>query len=187
VTLLLTIGTMVVIWCLLTIWVARCAQNVGRSVVWGLGAAAAGILGTACGVMLGARAVDAAASDAVLLAIALPFVGMMIPMVAIGLVVKRSPINITARRTWQVHFLPQGAGSISIDDAHVRIEWPGGAREVSASDSLRAEADGECVRLVLATDVLIAMPMGKPATPAGRRHQSLWLAKRLRVRGDRSG
>jgi hypothetical protein len=178
-------GVLTVIWCLLTIWVARTAQALGRTALWGLGAGIAGVLGVVAGVMLAARTFedfDVSTSRAVF-AFLMPPIGMVLPMLVVGFVVKREPIHVAMRGAWPVAFMGQGPGSITIDASRVVIAWKDTTRELGPEDALRAEADGECVRIKIGSEELVAMPMGKPATPAGRKHQSLLLARRLRMRG----
>jgi len=185
VTLILGLGVLAVIWCLLIVWVARIAQGRGRNPVgWSLGAAIAGVLGMWAGLLIADRLIDSAdISESVLIvaaAIIVPPIAMVTPMIVIGMVVQREPILISTQGVWPVTFMGKGEGTIAIEAGTVRLTWKDTSRDLAAGQLVRAEADGECVRLTLADDELVALPMGKPATPAGRRLQSLVLAKRLR-------
>jgi hypothetical protein len=174
-------GVVILLWCGLMVWVARMAHELGRSAFWGLGAGVAGVLGMITGIMLLQSLVDRDdLSTATLVAtMLLPPTSMIVPMVVVGLVLRRAPIRVSMRGTWPVTFMAQGPGSITITGATVQVAWKNTTRELAPADPLRAEADGECVRITVGDEQLVAMPMGKPATPAGRRHQSLLLARRL--------
>lgn len=178
-------AVLMVSWCLLLVWVARSAQNRGRSaLVWSLLAACAGVLGTVTGVLLLDQMLGAGDAERGMLitvmAIFTPLLLLILPMLAVGFMVQREPIKVINRGSWPVAFLGKGDGSITVDGAQIRVDLGDKSLLLEPQQLVRVEADGECVRLTLADEDLIALPMGKPATPAGRRQQSLVLAKRLR-------
>ncbi|MBA2538818.1 MAG: hypothetical protein H0V17_04215 [Deltaproteobacteria bacterium] len=183
---LLAAGVLTVTWCLLLVYVARIAQSRGRSiVVWTLIAAGAGVLGTVTGFLLMDKMIGATSEvDPSMLvtavAIFMPLILLIVPMVVVGSMVQREPIKITAHGSWPVAFLGKGDGSIAVDGGQIRVDMANTTRVLAPQQLQRVEADGECVRLTLADEELVVLPMGKPATPAGRRQQSLVLAKRLR-------
>jgi hypothetical protein len=185
VSLLFAAAVLTVSWCLLLVWVARIALSRGRSaLVWTLIAAGAGVLGTVTGFllmdkMLGASDVDPGMLTTVM-AVFTPLILLILPMLAVGSMVRREPIKVATRGTWPVAFLGKGDGTIAVDGPQIRVELGSTSRLLEPEQLVRVEADGECVRLTLSDEELIALPMGKPATPEGRRQQSLVLAKRLR-------
>src|SRR5687767_2149438 len=116
---------MTMVWCLLTIWVARTAQSLGRTAFWGLGAGVAGVLGVIAGIMLAGRVTEGIelSAGATLVAMLLPPTAMILSMTAVGYALKREPINVSKHGTWPVAFMGQGPGSITIDGASIRIRW----------------------------------------------------------------
>lgn len=173
---------LMVTWCLQLVWVARTAQSRGRSaLVWSLIAGAAGGLGVCTGFLLANRLLgpdDAAIGLAATVgAMFAPVVAMVVPMVIVRTILVREPIKVADHGTWQVSFLGQGSGKIAVEHSQIHVDLAG-ERQILAPT--RVEADGECVRITLADRELVALPLGKPDTPEGRRHQSLILAKRLR-------
>lgn len=177
-------GVMVVVWAILVAWIAKLAQSSGRIVAgWALGAAATGVLAVAAGLALIVHLVDLETANSLTLLSALtPPVFMVGSMIVLGLVLQRMSIKISHRDEWPVHFVNRGPGRISIDAGVARFVWPDGSRTTPLDQLQRVEADGECVRIGCAEDLeLVALPMGKPETPAGRKQQSLTLARRLRV------
>jgi hypothetical protein len=179
------------IWCCLVAWVARLALSRGRSaVVWALIAGAVGGLGLVAGLTVSGRMIwDSEDVNLLVTVVALflPFVTLIVPMVIVGVVVLREPIKVASRGPWPVTFMKQGPGSISEAGGKIAIEYGGTRRELAPEQITRVEADGECLRLTIDGEDLVAMPMAKPQTPPGRRHQSLVLAKRLRMRPEIQG
>lgn len=180
---LIAAGVLTVTWCLLLIWVARIAINRGRSaVVWAIIAGGVGVLGVIAGFKISDALLDGVELGAVrtTLAMFMPVFTLIASMVAVGLVVYREPIKVSTKAVWPVTFIGKGNGSISFNLTKIQIAVGDDVREVTQDQLRKVEADGECVRITLDDAELNAMPMGKPATPAGRRHQSLVLAKRMR-------
>jgi hypothetical protein len=179
------------IWCGLLAWVARLAVSRGRSaVVWGLLAGAVGGIGVMAGTMAAGRLIWDREEVNLLVTVVglfLPFITLIVPMLVVAFVVVREPIKVANRGPWAVTFMKQGPGTISEAGDKIAIEHGGTRRELAPDELTRVEADGECLRITIADEELVAMPMGKPATPAGRRHQSLVLAKRLRARPEIRG
>ena len=172
---------MIALWAMLIAGVAKAAQARGRHIAgWSLAAAGAGAFGVLVGLALTRRALDEDATIAVtMLSTMTPMVLMIASMAGIMIWLHRSATEISTSKDWAVHFMPQGEGKLRISDRKVRFEWVDGAREHSL-DQLRADADGECVRVTCGDDEIVFMPMGRPATPEGRRQQSAALARRLR-------
>jgi hypothetical protein len=176
---------LMVTWCLLLVWVARTAIDRGRSaLVWSLIGGGAGALGIVTGFMLANRMIGADDAEiSMLMTVAIfftPLVTLIGPMVLVGWIVLREPIKVVETGSWPVSFLGKGNGAISVEHANIRVELGGAIRVLTGAQITKVEADGECVRITLPDEELIALPMGKPATPAGRKHQSLILARRLR-------
>ncbi len=177
----MAIGILAVIWCLLLVWIIKAAESRGRNrVVWGLLAVGVGILGPVVGFRLADTLVEGDNVSSVRLALALfvPFAGLILPLVGLGVFVMRSPVHVASRGTYQVDVLGKGAATITIRDG-IALVLEGG-ETLSGADITKVDADGECVRISLGDRELLAMPLGKPATREGRRHQSLLLAKQLR-------
>jgi hypothetical protein len=173
----------IMIWALLVAWVAKVSQAQGRSVIlWVLAAVTAGGFGGLLGLYLMNHMVAGDASTGVmLLGTFMPVILTLVPMIGIGLAIKRSPIQVSAKSDWPVHFVNRGEGQLRIRDGRIALEWKDGSREAAVRELAGVEADGECVRVRFANDdELCFMPLGKPETPAGRRQQSVQLARRLR-------
>ena len=173
---------MIAIWAMLIAAVAKAAQARGRHIAgWALAGAGAGAFGVLVGLALTSRAIDDDASVSLtMLSTLTPMVLMIFSMAAIAFYLLRSPLEIAATKQWPVHFIPQGAGQVQIAERKARFEWADGSREL-ALEQLRAEADGECVRVKCGDDEIVVMPMGQPETPEGRRLLSTQLARRLRA------
>jgi len=191
------LGAVMVIWCLLLAWIARTAQGRGRSVIgWTACAAVAGALGLLGGITVLASVMaqnefslsHGGNSDLTLLAVLLPPALLVAPMIGIGVVLHRVPVKVSNRTSWAVHFMDRGPGRIWFDGGAACFEWSAGSRRVPGDQVRTVAADGECVRVTCIIDddktlELVAMPMGKPETPAGRRQQSVLLADQLRSVG----
>ncbi len=102
----------------------------------------------------------------------------VVPMVVVRTILQREPIHVGRRSEWKVTVMGKGNAVIRVVDGEIEIELEGSTRTLDPS---KVEADGECVRIAVDGDELVAMPLGKPETPTGRRHQSLILAKQLRL------
>ena len=180
-------GVMVVIalWAGLLAWTAKVAQAQGRSVLlWVLIAALTGGASFAVGLVIVEKVVDLDASATwMLLAFLAPVVLMAGSMTGIVFMLRRGPIHVANAKTWPVHFVDRGEGSVRFHGGgKVAFEWRDGKREAGLQD-VRAQADGECVRIKIEdTDELCLMPLGKPETPAGRRQQSKKLASLMGAR-----
>lgn len=177
----MAIGILAVIWCLLLVWIIKTAESRGRSmVVWGLLAVGVGILGPVVGFRLADALVEGESVSSVRIALAIfvPFAGLILPLVGLGVFLMRSPVHVARRSTYQVDVLGTGPATLAISDGiELAIE---GGETLTGADITKVDADGECVRITLADRELLAMPLGKPATREGRQHQSLLLAKQLR-------
>jgi hypothetical protein len=185
---MLIIFVVVVVWAMLVAWIGKLAQSRGRFIAgWAIGAAATGLLAFTAGLELVRSLVDSDASTGLmLLSVMAPPALLIGSMLAIGLVLHRAPISVADRDEWPVHFVNRGPGTISIEGGTVRFTWSEGSRASPLDGLRRVEADGESVRIRLDDDSeLLALPMGKPATPAGRRQQSLSLSRRLSARPAR--
>lgn len=173
----------IMVWAGLIAWIAKVAHAHGRSVMfWVPLAIVAGGLGAMLGFELMSAVVDAEPSTGVLLLATLtPLLLMAAPMIGIAIALQRSPIYVAFDKDWPIHFVGRGSGRLRIHAGNVSFEWQDGSRAVAVRELKSVEADGECVRVRLPDDdELCLMPMGKPETPAGRRQQSLQLARRLR-------
>ena len=176
------VGFLVMTWCLLVAWIGKTAMARGRSAaVWCLIGGAFGGLGITAGFMLSNRLLEVGGDElnlmAAVAALFTPVVALVVPMVVVRTVLQREPIHGGRRSAWKVSVMGKGNGTISVDGNAIKLELEGAARTL---DITTVEADGECVRITLADEELVAMPMGKPETPAGRKQQSLLLAKQLR-------
>ncbi len=157
------------------------AQAQGRAPLWW--ALISGLIGAALfalGIAIFERSTELDASTGVMmLTLLLPLVLMVASMTAVVIGLARAPIHVVRLRTSPVHFVDRGEGCVRFDHGKVAFEWRDGAREVALPD-VRAQADGECVRVTIANgDELCLMPLGKPETSAGRRQQSVLLAGML--------
>ena len=173
----------IAIWAGLLAWAARTAQARGRSVlVWTLGTAAVGGVAFAIGVQVMLRAFDEDASVGVTLAATMmPLAFMLSAMVGLVVLLLRQPIHVSLGKLVRVHFVDRGEGTLQLGDGKAVFAWTGGTREAVVRELAAADADGECVRIRFADgDELCFMPMGKPDSPAGRREQSVHLARLLR-------
>lgn len=179
--LLVGAGVLIAVWALLVAWIAKLAQGRGRFAIgWALAAGIAGVLGFGVGATLLERAPEVDGVGSLVLLTLMPLVGGFAPMLAIGLVLRRAPIRVAHRDEWPVHFVNRGPGRISIDAGVVRFAWPGEAREARLDQLRSVDVDGECVRIGCADELeLVVLMTGRPETPAGRRQQSLALARRL--------
>lgn len=178
----LGLGVLVVVWAMLVGWIGKLAQARGRFIAgWAIGGAATGVLAFTVGLGLVRSLVDSEASIGLtLLSLLTPPVLLIGSMLAIGLVLHSAPVSVADHDEWPVHFVNRGPGTISVDGGTVRFAWSEGSASSPLDGLRRVEADGESVRIRLADDSeLLALPMGKPATPAGRKQQSLALARRL--------
>lgn len=180
-------GLLIVVWALLIAWIAKLAQGRGRFIAgWAIGAAVAGVLGYFAGLDLLARTVESDAAESWTLVSAMtPFLFVVIPMAAIGLVLHGVPVKVQHRNEWPVHFVNRGPGRVRFDGDQACFEWPGGSRTAPLDQLRGVEADGESVRVRCAEELeLVMLPVGKPETPAGRRQQSQILARQLRARSS---
>ncbi len=176
------VGALVVTWCLLVVWIGRTAMARGRSTaVWCLIGGVFGVLGATAGFMLARRLLEAGGDEVNMMAavgaLFAPVVMLVVPMVVVRTILQREPIHVGRRSAWSVTVMGKGTGTISVAGDTIRFDLDGASRTL---DLGKVEADGECVRLTLADEELVAMPLGKPETPAGRKQQSLLLARQLR-------
>jgi hypothetical protein len=184
--LLFGVGFLVVTWCLLVVWIGRTAMARGRSAaVWCLIGGGFGVLGITAGFMLADQLLDTGGDKvnmmAAVAALFTPVITLVLPMVAVRTVLHREPIHVARRTAWNVTVMGKGNATISVDGDQVRFVIESAAPSAEQTQTIsKVEADGECVRITLGGEELIAMPLGEPATPAGRKHQSLMLAKQLR-------
>lgn len=173
-------------------WVAKIAEARGRIALgWAVIAAVVGVAGFMFGLVLVALAVSHEESDSLaLIAAFMPPVLMAGSVMGIGLVLQRLPIKISSRLSWPIHEIVAGAegiaGRLSIEQATLRFELPGGPRLVPLTSMRTATADGECVRLSWdeggAPREALLLPCGKPDSPESRRQQSRIIEQRLRER-----
>jgi hypothetical protein len=171
----------VALWAGLVAWIAKVAQARGRSVIgWPLLGGAAGAAGFALGVVLFANTAETDLSTLIMLLSTLaPLVLMVAAMAGVVYALHRAPVHVANAKDWAVHFVDRGAGQIRFHGGgKVTFEWPNGSRDAELRD-VRAQPDGESVRVQIDGDELCLMPLGKPDTPAGRRQQSVHLARML--------
>ncbi len=169
----------IAVWAGLVAWTAKTAQARGRSViVWPLAAAALGGLVFAAGVQV--FTTIGVETDLGFIVALLPVVLMIAVMGGVVWILQRQPIHVARRNHVRVHFMDRGEGTVSFRDDTATFAWADGSREARLHDVSAADADGECVR-VRFTDAseLCILPLGKPETPAGRREQSVQLARQL--------
>lgn len=177
----LAIGALIVTWCLLLVWIIKTAESRGRSMfVWGVIGLGAGVLGPLVGFALSGNLLEgeSTATVPIALAIFIPLISLIVPMVAIGVFLLRSPLHVASRGTYKVDVLGKGPATITVTEGIV-IAIEGGETLTDAAIT-KIDADGECVRITVGDRELLAMPLGKPATREGRQRQSLLLAKQLR-------
>lgn len=172
---------MIALWAGLLGWTGQVAQTQGRSpAFWAIVGGAIGAAGFVFGLVLIQRTLDLGTSTGVmLLSLLAPLLLMIVTMTGVVVMLKRSPVHVTNAKTWNVHFVDRGEGKVRFrGGGKVAFEWRDGARDAELRD-VRAEADGECVRAKIEDDELCFMPLGKPDTQAGRRQQSVQLARML--------
>jgi hypothetical protein len=172
-----------VIGAMLMAGVGRMARDRGRSVlVWAFGAAAAGVAGFALGVAVMQQFVDDEVGDLMMvLSMMAPAGFMVMAMIGVWGYLYRSPVQVSQKNEWKVHFVSRGEGQIVISGGEVRFEWEGGSRTEWLDRLERVEPDGECVRIQVGDLELAVLPMGGPDSPDARRRQSLVLARRLKT------
>lgn len=177
----IAVGALLVTWCLLLVWVIKTAEARGRSrLVWGMIGLGAGLLGPAVGLALSARLLEGESTDTVPIAIAffIPLAALIVPMVAVGGFLLRSPVHVARSGVYKVDVLREGPATLEIERG-IKLVIEGG-KTITEAQITKVDADGECVRISLGDRDLTVMPLGKPATREGRIHQSLLLAKQLR-------
>ncbi len=174
-------GVLTVTWCLLVVWVARVASSRGRSMLlWSLIGGGVGAIGNLTGFALARQMLGGEGDVGIMVLVAAlftPLITLVLPMLAVGYIVRREPMHVPRKVSWPVSFLGKGNGTIELVAEGIRIVQGESTKIIKLE---KVEADGECVRIAIGGEELVAMPMGEPATPAGRRHQSLVLAKQLR-------
>lgn len=179
------VGLLVVTWCMLVVWIGRTAMTRGRSAaMWCLIGGFFGVVGGVVGFKLAEQLLELGGDEvnmmAAVAALFTPVTSLIVPMVVVRAILQREPIHIGRRAEWKVTVMGKSNATITVDGDVIRIEMDGETRTLDRSQVTRAEADGECVRIALGEEELTAMPLGKPDTVAGRKHQSLMLAKQLR-------
>ncbi len=182
----IALSMLVTAWCGLIAWIALLAHGRGRNGFgWGAAALGGSLIGFGIGfVIAGAMFHDADITAGVFslgAILVVPLIGMVVPIVWIALILRNAPMRVSEDGPWEVSFLSRGDGRIEVAGDAVSLAWDGQTRGLELGDLTCVEADGECVRLTLDGEELVAMPMGRPATAAGRRIQSLVIAKRLRA------
>ena len=163
--------------------IAKAAQSRGRNVVgWILLTAVASGLGGWLGISLLRGMIDAEASLGVVgSSLSIPVLGLALPLVAALVALRYGSVKTRSNASWPVHFVDRGPGRILIDRFGTQFVWSDTAIAVRVQ---RVAADGECVRIGCVRDgeplEVVAIPLGTPATPTGRRSQSVVLARQLR-------
>jgi hypothetical protein len=179
------VGGLVVVWALHVAWIARTARDRGRSIVgWAVLGAAVGVAGA-----LAAREVLYAASDpdagnaSLLATLVAPLALVMIPMEIVAVGVGRLPAHAARRRRWRVHSARRGGARLELAPGPLVIQWNDTRDQVALADLVRADADGECVRLAwlhAGSEIEhVLMPMEKPDTRPGRLAQARALAAQI--------
>jgi hypothetical protein len=177
----LFVGILIVAWALQIAWIARAANDHGRSVLFW--ATLGGALGVA-GVFLSKELIVANAdpfggNERLIATVLSPAAFLVLPMAGVAIALSRAPARSGRRRAWKVHEAKRGGGTLTIAGDHFQLEWPDGSYRVAFADLKKCEPDGECIRLAWAETDQVLMPMEKPNTRPGRQAQSRALAAQL--------
>ena len=174
-------GLLVVAWALQVAWIARAAQDHGRSVVfWVTVGGGLGVTGLVVARMLVSAAAQPFGGNTLMYVTFVAPLGLMtIPMAGVAIALMKAPTYAARRAVWKVHTAKRGSGKLEIGRDRLAIEWSDGRDEIGAAELKQAVPDGECLRLAWADRELTLMPLEKPDTRAGRQAQARALASQI--------
>jgi hypothetical protein len=174
-------GLLVIAWALQVAWIARAAQDHGRSVAfWIIVGGGLGIAGLVVAKMLVTASAQPFGGNTLMYVTFVAPLGLMtIPMASVAVALTKAPTYAARRAVWKVHAAKRGSGTLAIGRDRIAIAWSDGRDEIELGQLTQVVPDGECLRLTWADRELVVMPMEKPDTRPGRQAQARALASQI--------